>query len=335
MQRIDAASAPGYFQARGWFADNPVRCVTELSGGVSNTVLRVELAAGAVIVKQPLERLKVAAEWRSDPARGANEAEGLRAAQDLLPAGSAPALRQYDDADRVLVMEAAPATAAPWKSRLLAGSVEPALARDAGRILAALHGGSWEEPAWAARFAGSFRYFEELRLGPYFEYLLPRHPAVRDVLERILAAMRTDRRCLVHGDFSPKNLLVTGADRLMLIDWEVIHFGNPLFDCGFLLTHLALKAVHVGGADPTPFFGLMDEFLGAYGHGLGPRAAPFAAVAPVLGGLMLARVDGKSPAEYLTPPEQARVRRWALLVLADPPRDVAGLAERWEEVRRL
>ncbi|MCL8207830.1 MAG: phosphotransferase [Actinomycetia bacterium] len=334
MQRLDAASLPAYFRARGWFADRAVRAVAEMSGGVSNTVLRVELADAAVIVKQPLERLKVAAEWRSDPARAANEADGLRAAGRLLPAGAAPTLRHYDDADRVLVMDAAPAGAVPWKSRLLAGVVEPALAADAGRILAALHGGSWERPEWAARFRAGFRYFEELRLGPYFEYLLPQHPTAAPRLQAILAAMRTERRCLVHGDFSPKNLLVTGADRLMLIDWEVLHYGNPLFDLGFLLTHLALKAVHVGGADPAPFFALMDTFLAAYGRALDTRAAPFAAVAPVLGALLLARVDGKSPAEYLTPAEQVHVRRWALLILVDPPTDVRGLAERLEEVSR-
>jgi hypothetical protein len=333
VQRIDAASIAAYFRARGWFRDDQVLRVTELDGGVSNTVIRVELARGPVVVKQPLERLKVAAEWRSDPARGANEAEGLRVAAALLPAGSAPTLRQYDPADRVVVMDAAPPGAVPWKSRLLAGHVEPALAQDAGRILAALHGGSWAQSAWADRFLASFRYFEELRLGPYFEYLLPRHPEVAPALRAVLTALRSDRGCLVHGDFSPKNLLVTQPDRLLLIDWEVVHYGNPVFDCGFLLTHLALKAVHVGGDNPAPFFGLMETFLNTYAGALGARAAPFADVAPVLGGLMLARVDGKSPVEYLTPAEQDRVRRWALAVLAEPPRDFAGFRASWEEAR--
>ena len=48
----------------------------------------------------------------------------------------------------------------------------------------------------------------------------------------------------MHGDYSPKNILLY-RDRLVLLDHEVIHFGDPAFDVGFSLTHLLSKALHV------------------------------------------------------------------------------------------
>jgi aminoglycoside phosphotransferase (APT) family kinase protein len=103
----------------------------------------------------------------------------------------------------------------------------------------------------------------------------------------------------VHGDYSPKNMLVRG-DHIFLIDFEVVHWGDPAFDSGFLVNHLLLKALH------QPRFCRLyieaaREFWWALAAGLG--AAGDSDFEPMtvrhLGALMLARIDGKSPVEYI------------------------------------
>jgi serine/threonine protein kinase len=150
----------------------------------------------------------------------------------------------------------------------------------------------------------------------------------------VIRSLRNQGQCLVHGDFSPKNLLVTGSDRLMLIDWEVVHFGSPLFDPAFLLSHLTLKALHAGSSGQSSLEQSIRTFWQSYqsclsrppetGSSPSPSASRsvFAEIAPVLGALVLARVDGKSPVDYLTPEEQEVARAFGLFVLVDPPNDL-------------
>jgi 5-methylthioribose kinase len=319
VEPIDPSKVAQYFSDRGWFPGQTVIGVEDVVGGVSNTVLRVTLSDRDVILKQPLPRLRVAEEWLSDIARASNEAAGLRLARCLLPETSSPLLLYEDATDHVLVMEAAPRGIPTWKQRLLGGHVSSRLAAAAGNMLGALHRGSWHNAAFAQQFQEGFRFFVELRLAPYFEFLLARLPQYRQPLEMVMGRLRSERVCLVHGDFSPKNLLVTAPSALMLIDWEVIHFGNPVFDAGFLLTHLTLKTIHANRAPLDQLAFLTKDFWVHYAGAMKPLSPEFTDVLPVLGCLLLARVDGKSPAEYLSADEQAFTRKWAHLLLTTPP----------------
>ena len=123
---------------------------------------------------------------------------------------------------------------------------------------------------------------------------------------------------LVHGDFSPKNILISDT-KVVIIDWEVAWFGDPAFDAAFLLSHLYLKAFYHRrrfGGDIR----LAQTARGAYLEGLRDKgAAPLAGrVARLLLMLLLARIDGKSPVEYITEDEdKARLRGFATAMLAD------------------
>ena len=136
---------------------------------------------------------------------------------------------------------------------------------------------------------------------------------------------------LVHGDVSPKNILV-GPRGPVFVDAECAWFGDPAFDLAFCLNHLLLKCVHRPART--------DAFLGAYraladtylaGVTWEPAAAVEARAATLLDGLLLARVDGKSPVEYLrTEPQRARVREFAMTRLrahGTPVADTAGAAD--------
>jgi 5-methylthioribose kinase len=138
----------------------------------------------------------------------------------------------------------------------------------------------------------------------------------------------------VHGDFSPKNLLVSGvgSHRLMLVDFEVGHFGDPAFDVGFFLSHLVLKA-YWSGARCDEYFGLTEAFWSEYLAGMGAVAGQAELGDLIARGIrnfaacMLARIDGKSKVEYLTDEAlRETVRRTARNLLLTSP-------DAWEAVR--
>jgi hypothetical protein len=65
---------------------------------------------------------------------------------------------------------------------------------------------------------------------------------------------------IVHGDFRLGNLLVDHNGLRAVLDWELVHAGNPVEDLGWLCT----KAWRFGAAPAVGGFGTRDELLGAY-----------------------------------------------------------------------
>jgi 5-methylthioribose kinase len=131
----------------------------------------------------------------------------------------------------------------------------------------------------------------------------------------------------VHGDWSPKNFLVSAAG-VMAIDFEVTHFGDPAFDSAFLLNHLLLKSFYRPEWS-AKFSRLAGKFWEVYGSGLPPGCDWIEpATLTHLGCLLLARIDGKSPAEYITEPSlQERVRQFARRLIASPAAHVMEVFE--------
>jgi len=223
-------------------------------------------------------------------------------------------------------MTAAPAGAPTWKAQLMAGVVEPKTAARIGAMLAAVARASWQNPAYSAEF-GDQTVFDQLRLDPYYRAIARVHP---DLASRIDLLMRDSaaRRCsLVHGDWSPKNFLVAG-EQVVAIDFEVTHYGDPSFDAAFLLNHLALKSFYLP-QHRGALAGAAAVFWRELTEGL-PTPAPWFEGATVahLGALMLARVDGKSPAEYLRDDTlRARIRARARSLIGAPPARVMEVFE--------
>ncbi len=318
VELLTPTSAKQYLSDRGI---REVSDVHELAGGVSNVVLYASSSEGGVVVKQSLPRLNVAEEWLASQERTIREADALRAAATAIP-GSVPEVISLDEERYVLVIEAAPLGWPTWKQQLLAGEVDTATASRLGRWL-----GRWQRLApedGGARFSKS-DVFVQLRVDPYYRFTSVRHPGIRPVIDRHVAAMLATRKCLVHGDYSPKNILVGGRDP-WVIDFEVVHLGDPVFDLAFMLNHLFLKSVH-RPALSAALKQCATAFLAGY------RAEAPTALVPRerylyghVGCLMLARVDGKSPAEYLTEDERERTRTLAHRLLTTLP---GGLDDAW------
>jgi 5-methylthioribose kinase len=309
-----------YLRARGL---RP-RAITELGGGVSNTVLMVEHEGGRLVLKQSLERLRVREEWLSDRDRVFRESRALRELASFFPPSSLPGVLWDDRENYLFAMEAAPEDAQPWKSLLLAGTVLPETAATAGRMLRAMISAGLDRPAWAASFGGE-AVFDQLRLDPYYRFTASRHQDLAPRLLGLVEAAMGRRVSLVHGDWSPKNLLVYGA-QVMAIDFEVLHFGDPGFDTAFLLNHLLLKSFHRPGCGAR-----YREAAQAFWRAVCGRPEWLGqSTLEHLGGLLLARVDGKSPVEYLeAEDEKSRVRAYAVSMLLETPKDMEELWERW------
>lgn len=319
---LNPANAAEYLVARG--VPRP-RDVRELGGGVSNTVLLADLGGLRIVLKQSLHKLRVEQDWFSDPNRIFRESAALIRLAEFLRPGSLPEVFFEDHDNHAFAMSAAPPEAETWKAHLLRGEISTAIASTIGRMLAAIWRASVRGGAWEDEF-GDQTIFRELRLDPYYNATALRHPDLAGRIDSLMRESAARRVALVHGDWSPKNFLVAG-DSVMAIDFEVVHFGDPSFDTAFLINHLALKSF-LQPAHKAAYQSAAFCFFDAARQGLEDTAWLEPATLAHLGALMLARVDGKSPAEYLDSGLQSRVRAVARDLILHPPATIKEVFHR-------
>ncbi len=301
--------------------------VTALTGGVSSDIWKVELRSGPVCVKRALPRLRVAQLWEAPVERNRYEWRWMQVAARIAP-GSAPRVLAHDDAG-FFAMEFFDGARYPlWKNELRAGRADAVFARQVGERLARIHAATQNDAGVASQFATDAS-FHAIRLEPYLLATARAHADVAARLQALAARTAATRTALVHGDVSPKNILI-GPQGPVFLDAECAWYGDPAFDLAFCLNHLLLKCCWVPQAQAN-FLACFDALAAAYlgvhaPEGLETRAAT------LLPGLLLARVDGKSPVEYLTEEAQkARVRRVARALLMSAPSQLAEVRQAWQE----
>jgi 5-methylthioribose kinase len=329
---VDIESAPAlieYLRSAGHVGRSATPKIQTLAGGVSNKTVLVELPDGrSWVLKQALPKLRVAVDWFSDPSRIRREAEGLRHLHRLAPLGTITPLVFEDPEQYLLAMEAVPQPHENFKAMLMRGHVDPALVEQFGLLLGTIHRRASESNAPLDEIFADRSFFESLRVEPYYEYAAAQVPEAADFLHDLIRATRSIRVTLVHGDYSPKNVLVRDG-RLVLLDHEVIHWGDPGFDLGFGLTHLLSKAHHFAPRG-EPYLHAALTFWQAYRSATGPwNGGPTleaGAVRHALG-CLLARVAGRSPLEYLTPEERRRQRSVVTALMKKPPTTVEQLVQ--------
>ncbi|TWO70152.1 phosphotransferase [Caenimonas sedimenti] len=315
------------FVKLGLAAPDETVSATALTGGVSSGIYRVDLRSGSYCVKQALPRLKVAKEWNVPVERVFHEIAWLRAVHAIAP-GQVPSVLGADDASKSFVMEFLGADHRNWKAEMLAGHVDAGVASAAGDLLGRIHAATSDDAGLARAFATDAN-FHAIRLEPYLVETARAHPALAGHLHALVGRTAATRRVLVHGDVSPKNILI-GPNGPVLLDAECAWFGDPAFDVAFCLNHFLLKAAHLP-RHRVELMAAFRAFTGAYfAHAGWERPGSLEErVATLLPGLTLARVDGKSPAEYLDEPERAAVRRVAISLLQEAPRRLDAITDRW------
>ena len=312
--------ALAYLRTNGLVPENDTPTLRVLAGGVSNRTLLVEPQHGAAFVlKQALPKLRVATDWFSDPMRIHREAMGLRLLQELCPAGTITPLLFEDTSRHIIAMVAVPQPHCNWKEQLLAEGPIDGQVLDFAEILGTIH----RRSSQLAPVLGAFddwAWFESLRLEPYYEFTAVQVKEAAVFLTQLLKDTRRTRLALVHGDYSPKNILVY-EKRLILIDHEVVHFGDPAFDVGFSLTHLLGKALHCQ-RDRKLFLEAAQTYVKRYlemvaGSGFDADLESRACRHTL--GCQLARVAGRSTLEYLTLAERHRQRKLVLNLMRETP----------------
>ena len=301
-----------------------------LTGGVSSDIWRVETqAAGPVCVKRALAKLKVKADWRAPVKRSAYEAAWMRQARALVPE-AVPELLFEDPAAGALVMRYLdPADHRLWKKALRDGDADEVVAREVGRRLARVHAGTARRDEVAAAFPTD-AIFHDIRVEPYLLATAQAHPEHAQALQRLARRTASTTLALVHGDVSPKNILVGPAGPVFL-DAECAWYGDPAFDLAFCLNHMLLKCLWTPSA-ANGFLACFDALAEAYVEEVvwEPRRELEARAAALLPGLLLARVDGKSPVEYVTAEaDRDKVRRVAGRFLAEPSGTLAPVRDAW------
>lgn len=322
---IDIAQIKRHLIAHGIF-NGPRVEASALTGGVSSDIHLLTDGHRRVVVKQALDTLKVAELWRADDTRNVTEQHFIQHVHSFLPS-AVPRLLLCEEQQRYFVMEYLDAFR-DWKSHLLEGEADPPRARRAGRIIGAIHAHTWDDPILLERFDTTGN-FHALRVDPYLLTTASRHPELEQQIRDEVARLENTRQCLIHGDFSPKNIMVRDGD-MVLIDCEVAWYGEPAFDLAFLFNHLLLKTVvhrrHVGD-----FVGLVAVAWQSY-------RSCFTAFDPTLERrigrllliLMLARVDGKSPVEYIEDEgDKQVVRDFVYQLLSAQIFDLAEICYRW------
>ena len=291
---------------------------TPLAGGVSSDIYRVDLPTGPVCVKRALPQLKVSAVWNAPVERNRWEVEWMRTAARIVPA-FVPRVIADDAQSGSFAMEYLPPVGHPvWKAQLRDGTIDPRFAAEVARRIAAVHAATAGDAQIAGRFATD-HIFHSIRLEPYLAATAERHPDCAPALLALVEVTAANKRALVHGDVSPKNILA-GPRGPILLDAECAWYGDPAFDLAFCLNHMLLKCFWRPQWRDR-YLGCYDALAQSYLAGVTwePPQALERRAARLLPGLLLGRIDGKSPVEYLDDePGKDAVRRHARALLLHP-----------------
>ena len=286
--------------------------VEVLTGGVSNVVLAITTATQKLVLKQALAELAVSEKWVADQRRAIVEADAIELFNRLTPT-QVPKLVFLDPERFILVLERVPVGSTVWKSDLLAGVINPDIGLKLGATLASWHNYGEKNAEVKIKFMED-SLFEQLRIDPFYRFVAAKNPQIEVSIRKLINELEGDKTTVVHGDFSPKNIMVATNDDVYILDFEVTHVGNPVFDLAFLIAHLLCKffrtddRLHAKLLANTAI-SFVEEYQGV--RRISPTLAKHAAL------IALARVEGKSPVNYLSAGAQHKLQTFTKAILAN------------------
>ncbi len=308
--------------------------VAPMTGGISCDVFRVDLPTGPICMKRPLPKLKARKDWYAPVERSEYEVAWIEEVAKILP-GAVPQILGEDRDTGLFAMDYLPPEIYPvWKHQLRDGVIDTRVAEQLGDMIGQIHSATADRQDLAERFAEAARFFHALRIDAYFLDTGREHPDCQDRIEALANRTEATHLTLVHGDFSPKNILA-GPDGPVLLDAETGHNGDPAFDLAFCLNHLLLKCIW------RPIW--TDQYLACFSSLSGAYLARVnwepvedieARIASLLPVMLLARIDGKSPVEYITKDvERDFVRGFAKPLIHAPPATLSEVSVLWQRAR--
>jgi len=301
-----------------------------LKGGVSNKAVWLNRPGGEQwVIKQALSKLRVKEDWYCVQDRIEVEYEGLKWLSEILPEGSVPEPVFFDKKNYVLCMSAVSRPHENLRSLLLNGVVEDGIFKKLGIMLGQIHLRGQEDMRAQSGFDNR-RFFEDLRIEPFYEFTAQQLPESRSFYSRLIDETLSTKTTIVHGDYSPKNILVKDG-KVILLDYEVMHCGDPAFDIGFFLCQMLSFANHLEGCREK-LINAAAVFWESYTDRISgvDILSEQLAVKHTLG-CLLARVKGRSPVDFLTKEEQ---QRQVTIVLHNMKRTIKRIPDLLQEFNR-
>ena len=284
--------------------------VEVLTGGVSNVVLAITTSDKKLVLKQALAELKVAEKWEADQRRAIVEANAIALFHKLSP-DQVPNLVFLDSERFILILDRVPVGSTVWKSDLLDGVINPDVAGVLGKTLAQWHNfGQTNKEARLQFMEDSL--FEQLRVDPFYRFVAAKNELLEPIISKLISELEGDKTTIVHGDFSPKNIMVGMDEQVYILDFEVTHVGNPVFDLAFLLAHLLCKLFRTNEPlEEKMLIASAQRFITSYQEvrSISESLSLHTAL------IALARVEGKSPVNYLDKVQQDKLVKYTKGIL--------------------
>jgi aminoglycoside phosphotransferase (APT) family kinase protein len=315
-------------EQRGLLRVGAAHIFEPLTGGVASDIWKVTSDGTTFAVKRALAKLRVSADWHVPVSRNASEVAWMETAGRIVP-GIAPRVIAHNADAGFFAMEYLdPRQHRLWKTELREGRANPEFAHRVGDALGAIHAATagLVDPV----LFNDTDVFHAIRLEPYLEATAHKHTDIAHRLVELVETTRKNRFTLIHGDVSPKNILC-GPNGPVFLDAECAWVGDPAFDVAFCLNHMLLKCVWTPSAI-VKFLACFDALSSAYLTHVTwePQGAIEKRIAGLLPALLLARIDGKSPVEYITEETQRQlVRDFAIPLIASPVGNLADIRARW------
>lgn len=266
-----------------------------LSGGVSAVTVLISSPRRSFVAKSAREFLAVGEPWRAERSRVIFEGEVLKLLGGHLGRLRTPRFLGALPASSAIAMQAFLPLPRSWKSALLAAEVDQGVVNAAAVSLAMMH--AMPIPDSLPGLADTAGNLRQLRIEPFYLKTAERLAEYQFLLQELAEELERPRvQRLVHGDFTPKNILLT-SDGPALVDFETVHVGEPALDLGMLIGHMCMKAVALGQAGG----GLVSAATSVF-----PAYAAAGGVASEItssrhtGAVILARLFGLSRVDYLT-----------------------------------
>ncbi len=300
-----------YLIEKGIISANDQAEVEVLTGGVSNVVLAITTAEKKLVLKQALAELKVAEKWEADQRRAIVEANAIALFHKLSP-DQVPNLVFLDPERFILILDRVPVGSTVWKTDLLDGVINPDVAAVLGTTLAQWHNFGEKDKEARLQFMED-SLFEQLRVDPFYRFVAAKNENLKPVISNLIGELEGDKTTIVHGDFSPKNIMVGMDEQVYILDFEVTHVGNPVFDLAFLLAHLLCKLFRTNEPlEEKMLIASAQRFISAY-----EDIRPISNSLPLHTALIaLARVEGKSPVNYLDKAQQDQLVKYTKGILS-------------------
>lgn len=324
----DKYSLLNYLHKQGRLKESEDFIMHKLGGGVSNKAVLIQLISGDEwVLKQALSKLRVQQDWFCDEERIVIEYKGLEWLSSVLPPQSVPKPVFFDEENHILCMTAIPQPHENLKSMILGGDIQYDLFKKLGELLGKIQNAGRNSHEAASLF-GDRRFFEDLRIEPFYQFTALQLPVSEKFYQHLIDQTLRVTETVSHGDYSPKNVLVRNGE-VVILDYEVMHLGDPAFDIGFFLCQMLCFFNHVKNSREEIkeaaliFWKTYSESIPEYSTEMESRAVNHTL------GCLLARVKGRSPVDFLTEDEQNRQVDVVLELMKENVLEIPGLIEKF------